>query len=254
MFKIGDKVKIIKDESDASPLIGKIGTVVGIFNKSSIYDYVVQFEGITSDKYYLHDGNDFSETFNFDPTKRDKRWYTAEQLELITNTIFTDTVGLTSVIDTYATTKLYADKMVCAVTSYDLKDISSKTKENYMELLNIYRQRQMVKLTNDCKDKEQAVLDKDPNYKVWKECYDKLATLFTKECPLYECDVRKPEITKESKDKLSELRDKNNHKMRNLEDLLHEVRAQLELCENRDDQMEVLRTYKIINEDGKINA
>lgn len=251
-MKVGDRVRITGDEYGSKTFVGKTGEIVGVFTHSKSYDYVVQFEDDTSID--LHDGNSTEEAFNFDPTKHNKRWFAEEHLELVTDPLWTGTV------DSYAARVFCADDIVCATTSYNLSDVLSTIKgnneENYMELLNIYEKRTEVAIDKKYDKKIKKVLAEDANDRIWQECFDKLAPLFEKNpcSTLREYDVRRPEPLDATKEKLKELDTQRGDEMMTLRTTIREIEAQLCLCENRDDKLEVLRTYNVINDEGKINA
>lgn len=257
-MKVGDRVRITGDECGNRTFIGKTGEIVGVFTHSHTYDYVVQFEDVNN--VCLHDGNSTEETFNFDPTKHNKRWFAKEHLELVTDPLWTGTVGLTDVTDGFTARVLCADDIVCATTRYDLKDILSTIKgnneENYMELLNIYEKRTEVAIDKKYDKKIKKVLAEDANMKIWQECFDKLAPLFENDPfeKLHECSVRRPEPLDDTKVKIRDLELQRGDEMMKLRTTIREIEAQLCLCVTRDDKLEVLRTYEVLNEDGKINA
>lgn len=257
-MKVGDRVRIIGDEGGNKTVIGKTGEIVGVFTHNKPYDYVVQFENITGVVYGLHDGNSMDEDFNFDPTKHDKRWFAKEHLELVTDPLWTGTVGFDKPADGLTARVWCADDIVCAKTSYNLKDMLSKTEENYMELLNIYEKRTEVAIDKKYDKKIKKVLAEDANMKIWQECFDKLAPLFENKdycvSHLRECDVRRPEPLDDTKVKIKELEQQCGDEMMKLRTTIREIEAQLCLCENRDDKLEVLRIYNVINDEGKINA
>ncbi len=257
-MKVGDRVRITGDEYNNKTFIGKTGEIVGVFTHSKSYDYVVQFEDDNSVD--LHDGNSTEEAFNFDPTKHNKRWFAKEHLELVTDPLWNCTVGLDNPIECFTTRVLCADDIVCAKTSYDLRDVLSTIKgnneENYMELLNIYEKRTEVAIDKKYDKKIKKVLAEDANMKIWQECFDKLASLFEKNpCgTLREYDIRRPEPLDDTKVKIKELEQQRGDEMMKLRTTIREIEAQLCLCETRDDKLEVLRIYNVLDEEGKINA
>lgn len=257
-MKVGDRVRITGDDYNNETFIGKTGEIVGVFTHSKAYDYVVQFEDVNSID--LHDGNSTEEAFNFDPTKHNKRWFAKEHLELITDPLWTGTVRYDVPAGGFTPKLIYADDIVCAKTSYDLRDVLSTIKgnneENYMELLNIYEKRTEVAIDKKYDKKIKKVLAEDANMKIWQECFDKLAPLFEKDImgKLHESSIRRPEPSDDTKVKLKDLEQQRGDEMMKLRTNIREIEAQLCLCENRDDKLEVLRIYNVINDEGKINA
>jgi hypothetical protein len=71
---------------------------------------------------------------------------------------------------------------------------------------------------------------------------------------LHECSIRRPEPLDDTKVKIRDLEQQRGDEMMDLRTNIREIEAQLCLCENRDDKLEVLRIYNVINDEGKINA
>lgn len=186
----------------------------------------------------------------------DCRCYDECDLELVTDPIWSGTLGLTNAKDGFTARALWADDVVCTTTKYDLRDILSKTEENYMELLKIYEDRKIKKFDSDLESRREKIMADDTNHKIWKECFDKLEPLFDKRITraLAECDIRHPDPTEDSKKKLDDNWNRYIKEKDDLHKLIAEVESQLSLCETRDDKLEVLKLYKILKEDGKINA
>ena len=250
-MKVGDIVRITSDNTFDKALLGWEGVIYAELNNE--YDYLVQFKETHR---WLHDGRDWLPKNIKPSTKNDCRCYRKEDLELVIDPLWTGTVGLTNVTDGFTARVWCADDIVCAKTSYDLKDILSKTEENYMELLNIYEKRTEVAIDKKYDKKIKKVLAEDANDRIWQECFDKLAPLFEKNScsTLREYDVRRPEPSDDTNVKIKELEQQRGDEMIKLRTTIREIEAQLCLCENRDDKLEVLRIYNVINDEGKINA
>lgn len=254
-MKVGDRVRIIKDNTYDNKFLGWEGVIYAEIKDT--YDYLVQFKETHA---CLHDGFGWLPSDIKPSNRNDCRCYDECDLELITDSIWTGNVGLTNAIDDFTARWIYADDIVCAKTSYDLRDVLSTIKgnneENYMELLNIYEKRTEVAIDKKYDKKIKKVLAEDANDRIWQECFDKLAPLFEKNTcrTLSEYDVRRPEPLDDTKVKIKDLEQQRGDEMMKLRTTIREIEAQLCLCETRDDKLEVLRIYNVINDEGKINA
>lgn len=122
-------------------------------------------------------------------------------------------------------------------------------KENIMKLLEIYRDRKMDKLFRDADKAQDKAWGKNSTYKALKDLSEKTKTkdgyLFTFNFGIMPDSVRE-EIDKIQKDK--------EEKEVRLNRLINEVNAQLQECETYEQKMNVLKTYEILDEKGKVNA
>lgn len=124
-----------------------------------------------------------------------------------------------------------------------------KEGENEMKLLEIYRDRKMDKLFKDADAAQSVAWEKDSTYKALKDLAEKTKTkdgyIFTFDFAFMPDSVRK-EIDKIQKDK--------EEKEIQLNRLMDEVNAQLTECETYEQKINVLKTYEILDEKGKVNA
>lgn len=137
----------------------------------------------------------------------------------------------------------------------EIDNIIKGEKQNMMSgILEIYKERRMGKINKKYDDMEEAIKQSDPRYKMWKECVDKLSELYKEDRVLTTEHFAPIKLSNECLEKLNE-----NHNMRckefsDLSDKVNEVQAQLSMCETYEQKQDILRTYKIIKENGKVNA
>lgn len=138
---------------------------------------------------------------------------------------------------------------------------SKKGEENKMilnqgeKILKIYKERKIKKFTEEQSAKRKDIIDNDSFNKILKKAEEDIKDLYIKEYG--ENDMPKANwITIYSKetDKALEILDKEAKQFFiKLDNLLEEIRAQLELFTLPEDKVKVLTNYEILV-DGKINA
>lgn len=124
-----------------------------------------------------------------------------------------------------------------------------KKGDNEMKLLEIYRDRKMDNLFKEADEAQDKAWEKDNTYKTLKDLAEKTKTkdgyLFT-----FNFDSMSDSL-REEMDKIQKDR---GEKVTKLNKLIDEVNAQLSECETYEQKMNVLKTYEILDEKGKVNA
>ena len=123
-----------------------------------------------------------------------------------------------------------------------------------MTILEIYNERKREKINKKYDDiMENAIKQCDPRYKVWRECTNTLLKLYEED---NNHDLLLPTIklSDETNKRLVDNETLRCNELGDLSDKLNEVQAQLSMCETYEQKQDVLRTYKIIKENGKVNA
>lgn len=124
-----------------------------------------------------------------------------------------------------------------------------KEGENEMKLLEIYRDRKMDKIFKELDTAQDKAWEKDSTYKTLKDLSEKTKTkngyLFTFNFDNMPDSVRE-EINKAQKNR--------EEKEVQLSRLMDEVNAQLSECETYEQKINILKTYEILDEKGKVNA
>lgn len=126
---------------------------------------------------------------------------------------------------------------------------NEKEGENRMKLLEIYRDRKMDKLFKDADAAQSKAWEKDSTYKTLKDLSEKTKTkdgyLFT---------FRLTSIPDSVREEINKIRKDKEEKEVQLNRLMDEVNAQLAECETYEQKINVLKTYEILDEKGKVNA
>lgn len=132
-------------------------------------------------------------------------------------------------------------------------DIKLTTKgDNKMEIINIYKEREIEKLDKKYDAKATKIKREDANYKVYMTCVEMLKPIFEEQKRYLE--ITEPEMSKDTLSKLEKVRKDANNARTKLNTFIDEVNAQLSLCENYDQTQVILKRYNIIDDNGKINA
>ena len=125
--------------------------------------------------------------------------------------------------------------------------------DNMNNILEIYVDRRREKINKKYDELENSVKLTDARYKVWKECVDILDKLYAEDKILSFAHAN-IELSEYTKKKLHTLYEAREEEFRKLLIKRNEVDAQLSMCETYDQKQEILRRYKIINKNGKVNG
>lgn len=220
-YKVGDRVIVIaniRTSRDVS-LRGKIATIVESDDDDcNTQPYLLEFDEYVEG----HEGHCSSTLY------RDGHcWWVGEtHIELVQQHYFKDPVN----------------------------QIVSIKGDNMEQITQIYEDRKLKKIY----DKYETLIEnrklKDERYKLFRECVDTLDRLYSEDEIIQTThyqDINLSESTLKDIDSLEKYRMEEKSK---LMVLMQEVRAQLQMCETYEQKMNILKTYKIIRENGKVNA
>ena len=235
MFKIGDKVRILDGERKCryEQILNKIGKIVRI----STY---------TDPHTHIYNTNYYVEIPEFPNEHQAKGWWVfknATSLGLISDEVTCD-----DQMDAY----VYAIQHLDLANAPYNRDYIIKG-ENNMTILEIYKERRREKINKKYDDMENAIKQCDPRYKVWRECVDKLDELY-KEDKILANAFAPINLSDETRKKLNTIYNTREEELKDLSDKLNEVQAQLSMCETYEQKQDILRIYKIIKENGRVNA
>lgn len=148
-------------------------------------------------------------------------------------------------------------KYIVAGTRYNMTeiyDIIKGDKNNMNNILEIYKEKQLRKISKKYDDLEQSIKLSDERYKTWLECTTTLTNLY-KEDKVFTTEVFAPiQLSKDTLANLHILYDTREEELRKFHSKIAEVNAQLFMCDTYDQKQEILRRYNIINKNGKVNG
>ena len=254
-FKKGDKVIIKSNECRLSYLctLECVGTIVDAEYKQYIDDeritYRVRIDDL--DNKYQTDG----------------LWVFHEEksLELCTTKMYEPTPyqlykpnGIGNVaIGTLHTLSDYIDDCITQAVldkpTEETKTFNIKGENEMNKIVELYEERNRGKIYTEYKKKCDKIKLADENYKVYKECLDKLIPIYEKTKQSFR-DITEPYLSEETAKKLDELELKKEADLTKLENELDEIKAQISMCETYEQKQSVLKLYKVIDENGKLNA
>ena len=133
--------------------------------------------------------------------------------------------------------------------------IIKEEKQNMMnEILEIYEEKQLIKINKKYDDLEQSIKKTDERYKVWLKCTTTLDKLYAEDKIVSSAHAN-IELSEDTKKKLRTMvYDKCEEELRKFYSKKAEVNAQLSMCETYEQKQEILRRYNIINKNGKVNG
>lgn len=160
-----------------------------------------------------------------------------------------NTVGTTISSVSPGTAKLSFD-----IPTYNYyKELCEKEKNN-MKILDIYKERKEKKLREEYENQKEEILNQDTIQSIINEMQDQVnAILEEEDIGFDKLKVnRKDLITEETRKKIQNL-DKECHKNEDeLRSTLEEIRALFEMTEDYNERLKILKTYKIVDKNGKI--
>lgn len=154
----------------------------------------------------------------------------------------------------------FHDDAIDSLKYFTTKAISENSKggiEKDMKILNIYEDYQIIKIKEKTKKEIQKIEENSPEYKIIKKYEEKMKQELGK---IYEEEFIKEKInsniiysqkTLRQKEEIYKIEEKQRIE---LDMKLQEIKSLLELAENYEQKVEILKAYKVINKNGTINT
>lgn len=150
--------------------------------------------------------------------------------------------------------ELSSDYIKSVVDSFEeTKTFNIKGENEMNRIVELYEERNRGKIYAEYNKKCAKIKLADENYKVYKECVDKLTPIYEKTKQCFH-NITEPYLSEETAKKLEELEIKKEADLTKLENELDEIKAQISMCETYEQKQSVLKLYKVIDENGKLNA
>ena len=133
---------------------------------------------------------------------------------------------------------------------------NNESEEFKMEILDIYRNRKLEKISSDHIKKQEEIRKNDIFAKLASEYNSQVKALFKNEFnEEYTLGDISPKVESfETKEKLEKAYIEFINEKEKLEETIQEVKAQLEIAETYETKIKILKNYNILNKEGKINA
>ena len=117
-----------------------------------------------------------------------------------------------------------------------------------MEILEIYEKRKSDKLWSELKETKEKIIKADEITKRVAEFKEKLE----EDYKMYvSVDLNIGALTKESEEEIAKAEHEHDVEIQALKERVKEIRAQLQICENYEQKMNILITYEIIDKKTK---
>lgn len=138
-----------------------------------------------------------------------------------------------------------------------LNNLGNKKEDKDMKVLDIYeeREREFIQESFDVTKKDLII--QDPFTKLYEKFQTDMKKLYKKENNeelKYNFILGENFLTKETKDAILKADEQKVFELENLDELLVEVKAMLDMTNDYDKKIEILKKYQILNEEGMINA
>lgn len=138
-----------------------------------------------------------------------------------------------------------------------LNNLGNKKENKNMKILDIYRERQREFIQESFDVTKKDLIIQDPFTKLYEKFQTDMKKLYKKENNeelKYNFILGENFLTKETKDAILKADEEKVFELENLDEMLEEVTALLEMTDDYDKQIEILKKYDILNEEGMINA
>lgn len=138
----------------------------------------------------------------------------------------------------------------------DKENLNKKENKN-MKILDIYEEREKEYINDNFKITKEELIKNDPFVKLYDKYVKDIEKLYKKEYDReleYKSVLRTEFLAKETREAIEKADEQKVFELENLDELLVEVKAMLDMTDDYDKQIEILKKYQILNEEGMINV
>lgn len=138
------------------------------------------------------------------------------------------------------------------------EDTENNKGENNMRntILNLWKIQEIQKIKNQFDRQKKAIMEKDELYKITAEYIDKAKPMIEDEGFSYDLrhmtECIESHLDRDVQKEIEILNDKFSSMTKDVNKLVEEVEAQLEMAETYDQKMNILKAYDILDSNGKI--
>ena len=134
------------------------------------------------------------------------------------------------------------------------------TYQKEKNILEIYKQRKYNELLNERNEKIEAIKNKDEIQNFKKKAIKEFVKIYNANKAESAYELKEDttyigleyELTQKSIDAINDIEKVFNDKIDERDRLMQEVKAQVEICENREQESAIYKMHGILNDDGKI--
>lgn len=138
-----------------------------------------------------------------------------------------------------------------------LNNLGNIKENKNMKILDIYRERQREFIQEKFDVTKEDLIIQDPFTKLYEKFQTDMKKLYKKENNEelnYKFILGENFLTKETKEAILKADEEKVFELENLDEMLEEVTAMLDMTNDYDKKIEILKKYQILNEEGMINA
>lgn len=173
------------------------------------------------------------------------------------NYMKTGDISLTG--EPYQQNTTLTDHTTVTNAAYDIWKIANNMKKENknMKILELYKERELDYIQETFEETKKALIEKDAFTKLHNKYADEIKKLYKKEYGeemKYNLVLGEGFLTSETRESIDEADDEKVFEIENLEELIEEVEALLDMTNDYDKKIEILKKYQILNEEGMINA
>lgn len=138
-----------------------------------------------------------------------------------------------------------------------LNNLGNIKENKNMKILELYKERELDYIQETFEETKKALIEKDAFTKLHNKYADEIKKLYKKEYGeemKYNLVLGEGFLTSETREAIEKADDEKVFELENLDEMLEEVTAMLDMTNDYDKKIEILKKYQILNEEGMINA
>ena len=138
-----------------------------------------------------------------------------------------------------------------------LNNLGNKKEDKDMKVLDIYEEREREYINDNFKITKEELIKNDPFAKLHDKYVKDIEKLYKKEYDReleYKSVLGTEFLSKETREAIEKADEQKVFELENLDEMLEEVTAMLDMTNDYDKKIEILKKYQILNEEGMINA
>lgn len=132
-------------------------------------------------------------------------------------------------------------------------DRINKKEEKEMQILDLYKERKRKAIEEEYKENVANIKKEDEIQKIIIEMTNQVNTILENQGSKKIYEFQPSLVTLETELKIDELHNKKDEQIEELHSTLEEIQALFELTDDYEERIKILKNYKILNKDGKLN-
>lgn len=232
-FKVGDFVKIVRT--------GKRPTYQQVLNRVGKIEYIRHYAVNTPYEEHTY----YVAVDGVKNQNQEQGWWCFDEKDLL---IIGSHHNCFIVDDVVKPKPTCCDSFDCVEYARQMIENRFKEKKN-MELLEIYKNKKIEELLVKRNKDIEKIKDNDVEYKSLKMT---IKALTPKQLTCLSVDLSDYEFGADIEDKIHNKSEEYDNKRHVIIDLISEIRAQLDMCDTYEQKQNILKAYKVIDDQGKL--